>query len=64
MSTILSIPRTDLLVKRYRAIFLAEASIRKITFEALSMEEAHRLAAAWGFGLEGEESDDAADTWR
>jgi hypothetical protein len=45
------------ITKRYRAIFLVNGSIRKITFEALSMEEASRLAANWGFGLEGEEAE-------
>lgn len=47
-------------MKRYRGIFLVEASIRRINFEALSLEEAQRLAAGWGFGLEGETLEDAA----
>jgi hypothetical protein len=46
------------LTKRYRAIFFVNASIRRITFEALSLEEAQRLAANWGFGLEGEVTED------
>jgi len=43
-------------MKRYRAIFLQNASIRRIIFEAMNADEAQRLAAGWGFGLEGEES--------
>ena len=42
------------LLRRYRAIYVAEASVRNVTFEALSLEEARRLATGWGFGLEGE----------
>lgn len=42
------------LLRRYRAIYLADSSIRNVTFEALCLDEAKRLAAGWGFGLEGE----------
>ena len=47
-----------LLLRRYRAIYLAESSIRQVTFEALCLDEARRLAAAWGFGLEGEATEE------
>ena len=42
------------LLRRYRAIYLAGSCIRNVTFEALCLDEAKRLAAGWGFGLEGE----------
>ena len=45
---------TGPLLRRYRAIYLAESCIRNVTFEALCLEEAKHLAAGWGFGLEGE----------
>jgi hypothetical protein len=45
--------------KRYRAIFIANGSIRKITFEALCSQEAEQLARNWGCGLEGEAVEDA-----
>ena len=51
-----------LLLRRYRAIYLAESSIRQVTFEALCLDEARRLAAAWGFGLEGEVVGEGDDT--
>lgn len=41
-------------LKRYRAVYLAAACIRRVTFEAACLEEAQRLATGWGFGLEGE----------
>ena len=43
-------------LKRFRAVFCVQASIRRVTFEALSLDEAQELAATWGFGLEGEAS--------
>ena len=43
-------------LKRFRAVFCVQASIRRVTFEALSIDEAQQLAATWGFGLEGEAS--------
>jgi hypothetical protein len=46
-------------MKRFRAIYLAESSIRNVTFEALCLDEAKRLAAAWGFGLEGEVAEES-----
>ncbi len=42
------------LLRRYRAIYLAESCIRNVTFEALCLDEAKRLVTGWGFGLEGE----------
>ena len=48
--------------RSYRAVYVAESSIRKVTFEAFSLEEAQRLAAVWGFGLEGEACGDADNT--
>jgi hypothetical protein len=44
----------DPLLRKYRAIYVAESCIRNVTFEALGCEEAKRLAVGWGFGLEGE----------
>lgn len=46
------------LTKRYRAVFIVNGSIRRLIFEALSTQEAERLAANWGCGLEGEVDDD------
>ena len=40
--------------RSYRAVYVAKSSIRKVTFEAFSLDEAQCLAAVWGFGLEGE----------
>jgi hypothetical protein len=45
-------------MKRFRAIYLTESCIRKVTFEAPCLDEARRLAAGWGFGLEGEEAEE------
>lgn len=39
---------------KYSAIYVDAGMIRKVTFEAENLEEARRLAAKWGFGLEGE----------
>jgi len=50
----------DCTLKRYRAVYIVQASIRRMTFEAQSLEEAQRLAAGWGFGLEGEATEEAA----
>jgi hypothetical protein len=41
-------------MKTYSAIYLVDASIRRIRFEARDLDEARRFAIAWGFGLEGE----------
>lgn len=44
--------------RRYRAIFIINGAVRRLTFDALSPEEAEKLAATWGFGLEGEIGDE------
>jgi len=41
-------------MKQYSAICADHGLIRRIVFEASTSEEAQRLAATWGFGLEGE----------
>lgn len=46
----------SLKLKRFGAVFCVQASIRRVTFEALSLDEAQQLAASWGFGLDGESS--------
>lgn len=46
-------------MKTYSAIYLVEASIRRIRFEASDPDEARRLATIWGFGLEGEAPEEA-----
>jgi len=51
-------------MKRFQAIYLMQASIRKITFEALNLDEAQRLATLWGFGLEGEATEERASDAR
>lgn len=43
-------------LKRFSAVFCVQASIRRVTFEAFSLDEAQGLASTWGFGLEGEAS--------
>lgn len=48
-------------MKRYQGIFLVQASIRRITFEAQTLDEARGLAAGWGFGLEGEAEEVATE---
>jgi len=40
--------------KRYSAVGVVDAGIRRIIFEATGAEEARMLAQKWGFGLEGE----------
>ena len=49
----------EIILKRYRAIYLIEGSIRRISFEAFDMDEARRLATKWGFGLEGEATEES-----
>ena len=50
------------LFRRYRAVYVAASTIRKVTFEACSLDEAQRLATVWGFGLEGEVVGEGDDT--
>jgi hypothetical protein len=48
----------EFVLKRYRAVYLMEGSIRRISFEAFDLDEARRLATKWGLGLEGESTED------
>lgn len=52
----------DPLLRKFQAIYVAESCIRNVTFEALGLEEAKRLAAGWGFGLEGEVTEEPQRT--
>lgn len=40
--------------KTYQALHIADAAIRKVTFEALNLEDARHFATKCGFGLQGE----------
>lgn len=45
----------------YAAVFVLEGSVRQVTFEAESPEEAKLLAQKWGLGVTGEARSMGAD---
>ncbi len=41
-------------LRQFAGLYLKSGSIRRLTFEALSIEEAKEVAAGWGIGVEQE----------
>lgn len=41
-------------LKRFSGIYLADGQVRRMTFEAVDLEDARQQASRWGVGVEGE----------